>query len=69
MVGGMSVHEPDSGHLEQEISRVREAERERPAERRSAERTDAPSDDPRTRGVTARVRALLARRRGTRRAS
>jgi len=66
MVGGMSVHEPDSGHLEQEISRVREADRERPAERRAAERADAPADDPRTRGVLAHVRELLARRRGSR---
>jgi len=62
----MSVHEPDSGPREQEISRVREAERERPAERRAADRADAPADDPRTRGVLARVRALLAGRRGSR---
>lgn len=62
----MSVHEPDDGDLEQEISRVREADRERPAERRTAERGDAPADDPKTRGILAHVRTLLAGRRGSR---
>ena len=52
-----------SGRIEAEARRVREAELEQAAERHTTEHPDPPADDPRTRGILARVREMIARRR------
>jgi len=55
-------------HLEREVRRAREEELERVPDAHATEHPDPPADDPRTRGVLARVRELLGGRRARRRA-